>query len=54
MSAQVDPQVLEELAQENPVGRNATPQDVAEAMEYLTNAKFVTGQVLPVNGVYVI
>ena len=54
MCAQVDPQVLEEMAQENPVGRNGTPQDVAEAMEYLANAKFVTGQVLPVNGGYVI
>ena len=54
MCANVDPEVLEEMAQENPVGRNGTPQDVAQAMEYLANAKFVTGQVLPVNGGYVI
>ena len=54
MCAQVDPEVLEEMAQEAPVGRNGTPEDVAQAMEYLAEAKFVTGQVLPVNGGYVI
>ena len=54
MCASVDPEVLEEMAEETPVGRNGTPEDVAKAMEYLTNAEFITGQVLPVNGGYVI
>ena len=54
MCASVDPEVLEEMAQETPVGRNGTPMDVAKAMEYLANAEFITGQVLPVNGGYVI
>ena len=54
MCASVDPEVLAEMAQETPVGRNGTPMDVAKAMEYLANADFVTGQVLPVNGGYVI
>ena len=54
MCANVDPEVLEEMAQETPVGRNGTAMDVAKAMEYLANADFVTGQVLPVNGGYVI
>ena len=54
MCANVDPEILEEMAQEAPVGRNGTPEDVAKAMEYLANAEFVTGQVLPVNGGYVI
>ena len=54
MCAGVDPEVLEEMAQENPVGRNGTAQDVAQAMLYLADAEFVTGQVLPVNGGYVI
>ena len=54
MCAQVDPQVLEQMAGENPLGRNGTADDVAQAMEYLANAEFVTGQVLPVNGGYVI
>ena len=54
MCANVDPEVLEEMAQEAPVGRNGTAMDVAKAMEYLADADFVTGQVLPVNGGYVI
>ena len=54
MCASVDPEILAEMAGETPVGRNGTPMDVAKAMEYLANADFVTGQVLPVNGGYVI
>ena len=54
MCASVDPEILEEMASDTPVGRNGTPRDVAKAMEYLANAEFVTGQVLPVNGGYVI
>ena len=54
MCSNVDPEVMEELAQESMVGRNGTPMDVARAMLYLAEAKFVTGQVLPVNGGYVI
>ena len=54
MCAHVDPEILEEMAEETPVGRNGTPEDVAKAMEYLANAEFVTGQVISVNGGYVI
>ena len=54
MCKDVDPEILEEMAQENPVGRNGTPMDVAKAMVYLADADFITGQVLPVNGGYVI
>ena len=54
MCAEVDPEILEELRQETPIGRNGTPEDVAQAIEYLANAEFVTGQVLAVNGGYVI
>ena len=54
MCKDVDPEILKEMAQENPVGRNGTPMDVAKAMVYLADADFVTGQVLPVNGGYVI
>ena len=54
MCATVDPEILAEMAEETPVGRNGTPMDVAKAMEYLANAEFITGQVLPVNGGYVI
>ena len=54
MCAQVDPAVLQEMAEENPIGRNGTPRDVAQAMAYLADAPFVTGQVLAVNGGYVL
>ena len=54
MCKEVDPQVLEELREETPVGRNGRPEDVAEAIDYLANAPFVTGQVLGVNGGFVI
>ena len=54
MCATVEPEILEEMAQEAPIGRNGTPEDVAQAMAYLADATFVTGQVLPVNGGYVL
>ena len=54
MCAGVDPEVLAEMGEETPVGRNGKPEDVAKAMEYLANAEFITGEVLAVNGGYVI
>ena len=54
MCANVDPEILDEMAQEAPVGRNGTPMDVAKAMAYLADAEFITGHVLRVNGGYVI
>ena len=54
MCAFVAPDILRDMEEETPVGRNGTPMDVAKAMEYLADADFVTGQVLPVNGGYVI
>ena len=54
MCATVEPEILAEMAEETPVGRNGTGWDVAKAMEYLADAEFVTGHVLSVNGGYVI
>ena len=54
MCAQIDQEILSSLAEENCVGRNGTPEDVAQAMGYLADAPFITGQVLPVNGGFVI
>ena len=54
MCAGINPEILEEMAQEAPVGRNGKPEDVAKAMVFLADAEFITGQVLPVNGGYVI
>ena len=54
MCASVDPEIMEELKEQTPVGRLGKPQDVAQAMLYLAEAEFVTGQVLAVNGGFVI
>ena len=54
MCANVAPEIMEELKEQTPVGRLGAPEDVAKAMLYLTEAEFVTGQVLAVNGGFVI
>ena len=54
MCANVDPEILEEMAEDTPAGRNGKAEDVAAAMEYLANATFVTGEILSVNGGYII
>ena len=54
MCASVAEDVLEDLRQQTPIERLGTPEDVAQAMVYLADAAFVTGQVLPVNGGFVI
>lgn len=54
MCAEVDPQIMAQLAEDAPVGRNGKPSDVAAALGYLADAEFVTGQVLSVNGGLVI
>ena len=54
MCASVDPEILNGMAEETPLGRNGTPRDVAKAMAYLADAEFVTGQVLGISGGYVV
>ena len=54
MCASVDPEILRQMGEDTPVGRNGTPEDVAKAMLYLSDAEFITGHVLSVNGGYVI
>lgn len=54
MCANVAPDILEQLRLETPLEQNGRPEDVAGAIAYLANAEFVTGQVLGVNGGYVI
>ena len=54
MCAEIAPEVLEELRMQTPIERLGRPEDIAQAMAYLADASFVTGQVLPVNGGFVI
>ena len=50
MNARLSPAELQALAEETPLGRIGTPEEVAEAIVWLAEASFVTGQNLPVNG----
>ena len=54
MCADLTQETLDALAEESPVGRNGKPEDVANAMLWLATADFVTGQIIPVNGGFVI
>ncbi len=54
MCQAVPGEILDEMAQEAPLGRNGTAEDVAKAFLYLADNDFVTGQVLGVNGGYII
>ena len=54
MCAGVDGEILDAMAEESPVGRNGSPGDVAKAIAFLTDAEFVTGHVLNVDGGYAI
>lgn len=50
MCACYDEETLTGLAEETPMGRNGSPMDVAKAMAYLSEADFVTGHILTVDG----
>ena len=54
MCAGYSDEVLDGLKEETPVGRNGTGADIAQAALYLAEADFVTGQILGVNGGFVI
>ena len=52
MNARLDADAMAALAEETPMGRIGTPEEVAAAVRYLAGeeSRFVTGQVLGVNG----
>ena len=53
MCASVGDETLRDLAEQTPLGKNGSPDEIAEALLYLARANFVTGQNLPVNGGFV-
>lgn len=44
------PGVVEEYVENTPLGRAGTPEDIAEAVVFLTKASWLTGEVLDLNG----
>ncbi len=49
-SAHLTPEELSELAEQTPVGRLGRPEEVARAVRALAENRFITGQVLGVDG----
>lgn len=52
MNAHLTAEELEAFRSETPLNRFGTPEDIADAVLYLANARFVTGQVLCCDGGY--
>ena len=49
-SAHLNAEELAQLAEETPLGRMGTPEEVAAAVRALAENRFITGQVLGVDG----
>ena len=54
MCSGIASEVLESLRKETPIERLGAATDIAQAVAYLADAPFVTGQILGVNGGFVI
>ena len=54
MNAMLSPEAKAELAAQTPLGRLGTPSDVADAVAFLAEASFVTGQTLGVDGGFIL
>jgi len=54
MNAHLSPEAKAELAAETPLGRLGAPSDVAEAIAFLADAPFITGQTLCVDGGFIL
>ena len=54
MIANFSEEELNALAEETPLCRTGSPEEVAKAVVYLCNAEFVTGTILNINGGFVI
>ncbi len=56
MMRAMPPEVLPQLAQETPLGRLGTPEDIAHAVVFLASEKadFITGQVLTCDGGFIL
>lgn len=54
MNANLSKEELKQLEEETPLGRIGTPEDIAKCVKWLVEDTFTTGQVISVNGGWVI
>ena len=54
MNAHLQPEEMDDLKDQTPLGQVGTPEQIARAIVFLAEAEFITGQNLPVNGGFVI
>ena len=55
MLNEISPEIIQQLADETPLGRLGMPEDIAGAVAFLASdkASFITGQVLTVDGGFI-
>ena len=54
MNANLSTEELKQLEQETPLGRIGTPDDIAKCVKWLIEDTFTTGQIISINGGWVI
>ena len=54
MCKNVEPEIMEVLREQTPIGKLGTPEDVAKTVLHLADAEFITGQVIGINGGFVV
>lgn len=48
--SELEASAKQDILQQIPIGKIGSPQDIAEAIEYLLEARYVTGQIISVDG----
>ena len=54
MCKNVEPEIMEVLREQTPIGKLGTAQDVANTVLHVADAEFITGQVIGINGGFVV
>ena len=54
MNQDLSEEVLEEIKEETPLGKIGTPEDIAKCVKWLIEDEFTTGQIISINGGWVI
>ena len=54
MNKQLSKEELKQLEEDTPLGRIGLPQDIAKCVKWLIEDNFTTGQIISVNGGWII